>query len=153
MILPPDYIKNIIQELEDKKHLFPKGTAIEESSEDTNPNIQPPCIGVYADFDLSTEILPGGVPRSLPVSIYAICTSSQFETASESFSEAFIMALNVIKIIQGDYNIENTAGVEEFSTLLCQEMPIVILKKSSSGSSIQVQFIYYINDLMADTDE
>lgn len=145
MVLPTKVIETVIKKINKYSHLFPVDTKPVEGSEDLIPDADRRGIVVYADFDERADIFATGVPGDIPCSIYASCTSASFETAAESFNEAFLMAIKILKIITDEYyEIEDIEGNLEVVQIKAQEIPIVILSKSANGSTVQSAFTYNI---------
>jgi hypothetical protein len=148
MVLPSIVINKVKNILEENISLFPQGAMISEIGEDNTNDLQPPYLGIYADFDETSEITPNGYPTNFPVSIFIMCHSSEYSTDFESFNEAFIMARNILKLTIGDFSLINIDNKEEFVQLKAQSNPMLILKKSAKGSIINVQLTYSIFDLV-----
>jgi len=148
MILPNDFIETLVNKLNANLNKFPSGTKFKETSEDSTKNLNPPYGAVYADFDDPAEISNYGIPNEIPVSIYVACHSKNCETAAKSFNQAFLMGVEVLKLLTGNYEISGTSGNLEFTRLKAQNIPLVILRKSASGSIIQVQFNYTLFNIM-----
>ncbi|QQS35763.1 MAG: hypothetical protein IPM56_16200 [Ignavibacteriales bacterium] len=124
---------------------------VKEMSEDSAKNLQKPYVGIYADFDLPAELSANKTPLAVPVSVYAQCCSSEKETAAESFKEAFLMAVAVMRIIRenyGEYVLQNPEGNDELIRIDFQDVPMVVLRKSAQASVISLQFKYDIRNIM-----
>lgn len=148
MILPTTYNNALVEKLKANVAKFPKYTMVDETSEDSSPNLQPPYCAVYADFDDSAKVSNLGYLQELPVSIYVACHSGAHQLAADSFNQAFLMAIEVIKLLSGEYTLLDSSGAEEYSQLKVQELPIIILRKSASGSIVQAQFQYSMYNIM-----
>lgn len=133
-------IQEAINRLTDAITLFPQNTKIIETSEDDySTGINPPYIGVYVDFDEDCEILPLGLPKDVPISIYALCHSAGEKTAGKSFEVALQMAMRTLKTCIGEYELPDAYWFIE-----SQNKPFAVLQKSASGSVVLVQMKYNI---------
>ncbi len=148
MVLPTKVIETILNKIKKNLNIFPVGIRYFEGSEDADLSADALNIIIYADFDERAEITATGVPLDIPCSIYVTCTSGAHEKAFESFNEAFLMAVNMIKLITSEfYEIENTEGELEVVEIKSQEIPFIILRKSADASVVQAAFTYNIAGL------
>ncbi len=130
----------------------------EEASEDIQDSqLKPPYCLVYANFEDAAKVSDGGTPFDIPITIGVACVSTDKATASESFSEAFTIATEVIKLLQGDYDVEivpavpgvdpdpGTPAVYEPIVLKSKDVPMRVGVVSSVISSVICFFTYPIN--------
>lgn len=157
MTTPSQVIAAIIDKIED--NLDEIGiNQVEEASEDIQDSeLAPPYCLVYANFEDAAKVSDGGNPFEIPITIGIACVSGEHKSAADSFSEAFTIATEVIKLIPGDYDIEivpavpgvdpdpGTPAVLEPIVLRCKDVPMRIGVVSSVISSVICFFTYYIN--------
>lgn len=157
MTTPSQVIAAIIDKIED--NLDDIGiNQVEEASEDIQDSeLAPPYCLVYANFEDAAKVSDGGNPFDIPVTIGVACVSADKKTASESFSEAFSVATEIIKLLPGDYDIEivpavppagedpGSPAVLEPIVLKCKDVPLRIGVVSSVISSVICFFTYPIN--------
>jgi hypothetical protein len=144
MILPTNVIAYILNLLKDNRFSFPVMTDPVEGSEDTDANVDKASIIVYSDFDEKAELDTSRRIIKIPCSIYITCTSASFETGSESFNQAFMMAIVAYQLIARN-NIADLIGTNnqtEPVQIQCQDIPLRILRKSADGSTVQVALRY-----------
>ena len=146
MVLPTTVLEYLISLIEVSAATYPQLVTPFEGSEDASFP-EGPSIMVYADFDDPANLdSQKSKIIELPCSIYFSCNSSQCEDAKDSFNEALLTALTVHKIISANAytNLLNTDGVDEVVHFESQEIPILIIRKSAAGSTIQAAFKYKI---------
>lgn len=146
MVLPTAVIAYLLDKLDDWKETNTNLVSGIEGSEDSNSQ-ELPAIIIYSDFDETAELDSKKVyPTTLPCSIYAMFFSESFETAKESFNKAFLMAVTFLKLYSEnfDFQVINTNEVLENVHLRLQEIPVTVIKKSASGSVVQLSFTYDI---------
>lgn len=141
MIYPSQVINKIIEILELNSDKFPNYT-FGESSEDTSIKFQPPFGAVYADFDEQAQRSSYGVPYNIPVSIYVIFRSVSYEKSYDALTSVLMAAFDSMNLILGEIQIINSQGIPESVFIKAQPMPLVILEKKSSSSSVQLQLTY-----------
>lgn len=137
---------------------------VEEASEDIQDSqLKPPYCLVYANFEDAAKVSDGGTPFDIPITIGVACVSTEKISAAESFSEAFTIAAEVIKLLQGDYDIEivaaippegedpGTPAVLEPIVLRCKDIPMRIGVVSSVISTVICFFTYSINLIYDET--
>jgi len=144
MVMPTTVIAYLIDLIGDNMVTYSQLVLPEEGSEDYSfPD--GPAIMIYSDFDDPAELdSQKNKIIGLPCSIYFSCNSSQCESARESFNEALLMALTVHKIVAtGAFaTLKNSDNADEVIHIECQDIPILILRKSAAGSTIQAAFKY-----------
>lgn len=139
MILPPAIIKEIIERLNEKKDDL-KFEMVIEGSEDEKPDLVPPYIIVYEEFDQTTQVSDQGFAFNLPTTIGVACVSAEHATAAESFYEALTLAIESYKILVGDYEIE-----DKYTLLKSRDIPFRIGRKSAKISSVIINLTYDID--------
>lgn len=147
MVLPTTVIDYEINLIEKNRSEFPEMADPVEGSEDMNANAVQASIIVYADFDDTAELDSNKRALNIPCSLYFTCSSGSFETASESFNEAFMMALTVLRLVSQNNRIElkNIDKQLEPVHIQLQDIPITVLRKSAAGSTVQCNFKYNIS--------
>jgi hypothetical protein len=158
MTTPSQVIAAIIDKIED--NLDDIGiNQVEEASEDIQDSeLAPPYCLVYANFEDAAKVSDGGNPFDIPVTIGVACVSADKKTASESFSEAFSVATEIIKLLPGDFDIVIVPAVDDPPTpavlepivLKCKDVPLRIGVVSSVISSVICFFTYHIDLIYED---
>lgn len=145
MVLPTIVCQELKALLQNNAARYPKlMVPIAEGSEDSSPE-ETPNILIYFDFDEIAELDSKKIfPIRLPISLYIMYTSEEFETAAESFNNALLAILSILKIISGQSHFEmvNTINENEIIRIELQDNPVQILRKSAKGSSLQLALKY-----------
>ncbi|MEW6654511.1 MAG: hypothetical protein AB1394_13755 [Bacteroidota bacterium] len=147
MVLPTSVIQKIIDTVEAAVETNPILVKPLEGSEDTSRQPKQNIV-VYADFDENATLdSKKNFPTRLPCSVYVASTSAAFQTAAESFNQAFLMSVSILKIISlsNYFMINNTDNVPERVNIKLQDMPIVIVRKSANASTVTLQLTYDIS--------
>jgi hypothetical protein len=120
-----------------------------EGSEDVEANADVANVITYADIDMKAELDTNKRIIKVPCSIYVIVTSTAFETAAESFNQAFTIALTIYNLIAENNRatLKDSDNADELIHIQAQEIPLTILQKTAAASSIQLAFTYFIKGM------
>ena len=145
MIEPGVFIEELINITEQNRELLGLAQKSVEGSENLKAeDLRPPYIIFYASFDEDSEIMDDGTATSIPVTISAACVSTEHKTSKDALSEALIIAVKLIRLIQKEYTLQNIDGVMEPVYLKSKPKPIHIGRNSAELSSIIADFYYTI---------
>jgi hypothetical protein len=149
MVAPTTAIKHYVDLFNNSSNVFGMSVPAIEGSEDSDSRMGKRCIIVYADLDRQADLDTDKKVIKVPCSIYIIINSDEFETAAESFNQAFNVALECYSLVAADNRpaLLNTENVSETIHLQAQGIPLTILRKSASCSSIQLAFSYFIKGM------
>lgn len=148
MITPETVIAAIVDKLnlEANKTALGITLAVEGSEDLRSEDLTPPYCVVYSDFNEDALLTDDGTPNNIPVDIIIVCVSNEYKTVKESFSEAFILAVEVLKLVHDEYTLPSyeDEDANEFIRVKCKPIPLKIGRKSAAISSIITYFKYEI---------
>ena len=148
MITPETVIAAIVTKLTtvEAKAALGITTAVEGSEDMKSEDLTPPYCVVWSDFNEDALLTDDGTPNNIPVDIVIACVSNEHKTVKESFSEAFILAVEVIKLVHDEYELPSYEDelVDEFIRVKCKSVPLKIGRKSAAISSVLTYFKYEI---------
>lgn len=148
MITPETVVAAIVDKLnlEANKTALGITTAVEGSEDLSSEDLIPPYCVVYSDFNEESLLTDDGTPNNIPVDVVIACVSNEFKTVKESFSQAFILSVEVIKLIHGEYSLPTyeDEDVNDYVRIKCKPIPLRIGRKSAAISSVLTYFKYEI---------
>lgn len=118
--------------------------AVEGSEDLRSEDLTPPYLVVYSDFNEEAMLTDDGTPNHIPVDIIIACVSNEHKTVKESFSEAFILAVEVMRLVHNEYTLPSydDEDVDEFIQVKCKTPPLRIGRKSAQISTVLTYFKY-----------
>ncbi len=156
MILEPEHVvKAVVKKLKSQKGLIRFGEyeikTIAEIAEmpDEDSGFSPPWLGVYYLLDDEGEVLEGGIPDDVPVTIGILCSSTPGQSSScKALAEAMAYAKKIIPLVIGEYEINSGTEEEPMEHLVylrAHARPREIIQANSDLSMVVARF-FYIDD-------
>lgn len=149
MILPDDLVAALVAKLNLNKTELKILGAVSGSEDIAEGDLTPPYCVVFSNFEDEAKVSVHGSPFEIPVRISVLCTSGEHQTVEQASGQAFLLAVQVIKLLQGEYNVISFNG-EEHVILECTTNPLRFGVKSAAITSVIVNFQYLIDVIHED---